>query len=86
MDINTVKVLNNGIQMPILGFGTYQLPQGPVAEKAIEIALKTGYRHLDTAAFYHNEESVGKAVRNSSIGRKEIEGRGYIQPLVKAKQ
>ena len=58
--------------MPILGFGTYQLPQGPVAEKSIEIAFRTGYRHLDTAAFYHNEESVGKAVRNSSINRKDI--------------
>ena len=72
MNIQTVKELNNGVQMPILGFGTYQLPQGPVAEKSIEIAFRTGYRHLDTAAFYHNEESVGKAVRNSSINRKDI--------------
>jgi diketogulonate reductase-like aldo/keto reductase len=50
--------LNNGVEMPILGFGVYQIPPEQT-ERAVSEALETGYRHLDTAAAYGNEEAVG---------------------------
>lgn len=64
--------LNNGVEIPCLGFGTWQTPDGQVAEMAVGEALACGYRHIDTAAVYGNEASVGKAVRESSIPREEI--------------
>lgn len=54
--------LNNGVKMPRLGFGVFQVPDGNVAEKAVYDAICSGYRLIDTAAAYQNEESVGKAV------------------------
>jgi diketogulonate reductase-like aldo/keto reductase len=64
--------LNNGIKMPLLGFGTYLLPDGSACEHAVLNALNTGYRLIDTAAVYNNEESVGSAIKKSNVKREEI--------------
>ncbi|MHA2265712.1 MAG: aldo/keto reductase [Candidatus Thorarchaeota archaeon] len=58
--------------MPILGFGTYRLPPGRVAHNAVLTALQLGYRHIDTATIYRNEQDVGNAVRESGIPREEV--------------
>lgn len=65
-------VLNNGIKMPLLGFGVYQIPVGIECEKAVENAIDIGYRMIDTAQAYRNEESVGNAIKNSGINRNEF--------------
>ena len=72
-DINvpTVK-LNNGVKMPTLGFGVFQVPDLDEAEQAVTDALNTGYRLIDTAAAYQNEEAVGKAIKNSNVKREDI--------------
>ena len=72
MDIRTTVKLNNGIKIPILGLGVWQIPNGKVCEEAVLAGLSTGYRHIDTATIYENEESVGNAIRKSNIARKEI--------------
>ncbi|WP_233525676.1 aldo/keto reductase [Chitinophaga silvisoli] len=64
--------LNNGIEMPLLGFGTYLLRDGVACEHAVLNALSTGYRLIDTAAAYNNEESVGRAIKKSNVKREEI--------------
>jgi diketogulonate reductase-like aldo/keto reductase len=64
--------LSNGVLIPCIGFGTWQTPNGDVAVSAVEDALKYGYRHIDTAAAYGNEKSVGIAVRQSGIPREEL--------------
>lgn len=69
--MQTVK-LNNGVEMPILGFGVYQVPDHKECEKAVLEALDTGYRLLDTAQAYYNEEAVGSAIKKSGIARKDI--------------
>ena len=69
--MQTVK-LNNGIEMPILGFGVYQVPDHNECERVVSDALETGYRLIDTAQAYFNEEAVGKAIKNSGIDRKDI--------------
>ncbi len=61
--------LSNGVEIPCVGFGTWQAKNGSEARKSVEWALAAGYRHIDTAAGYQNEESVGAAVRNSGIDR-----------------
>ncbi|MFE4454217.1 aldo/keto reductase [Streptomyces sp. NPDC056796] len=63
--------LNNGVAMPILGFGVYQIPPEQT-EQAVGDALATGYRSLDTAAAYGNEEAVGRAIRNSGVPRQDL--------------
>jgi len=63
--------LNNGVQMPILGFGVYQIPSEET-EKAVTEALATGYRLLDTAAAYRNEEAFGRAIAGSGIPREDL--------------
>ncbi|HUQ59130.1 aldo/keto reductase [Lentzea sp.] len=63
--------LNNGVEMPILGFGVYQIPPEQT-EKAVSDALAAGYRSLDTAAAYGNEEAVGRAIKSSGIPREEL--------------
>jgi methylglyoxal/glyoxal reductase len=63
----TTLTLNNGLKLPVLGFGTYRLSEGPQAVQAACEALKLGYRHLDTASFYGNEHSIGQAVRESGL-------------------
>src|SRR4051794_30231808 len=72
MGMNVPNVtLNNGVDMPILGFGVYQIPPEDT-ERAVSEALDVGYRHLDTAAAYQNEEAVGRAIRSSGIPRDEL--------------
>ena len=63
--------LNNGVQMPILGYGTYQIPSH-ITERCVTDALKTGYRSIDTAQCYGNEHEVGVACRKSGIPRTEL--------------
>jgi 2,5-diketo-D-gluconate reductase A len=64
-------ILNNGVQMPILGFGVYQIPPEQT-EQAVTEALAADYRLLDTAAAYGNEEAVGRAIKASGIPRDEL--------------
>lgn len=64
--------LNNGIEMPILGFGVYQIDDLAQCERCVEEALEVGYRSIDTAAAYFNEEAVGKAIKSSAISRSEL--------------
>jgi diketogulonate reductase-like aldo/keto reductase len=64
--------LSNGVEIPCIGFGTWQTPNGDVAVSSVLSALQAGYRHIDTAQGYGNEESVGTAVKESGIDRKEI--------------
>ena len=65
-------VLNNGVEMPILGFGVYQIPDAEECERSVSEALRTGYRLIDTAAVYMNEESVGRAIKRSGVAREEV--------------
>jgi diketogulonate reductase-like aldo/keto reductase len=64
--------LNNGVEMPILGFGVFQVTDLVECENAVSEAIKAGYRLIDTAASYQNEEAVGKAIRKSEVPRKEL--------------
>jgi diketogulonate reductase-like aldo/keto reductase len=64
--------LNNGVEMPILGFGVYQVPDAAQCEKAVLTALEAGYRSIDTAAAYRNEEAVGTALKKSGLNRKDL--------------
>lgn len=64
--------LNNGVEMPTLGFGVFQVPDLKEAEQAVTEALDSGYRLIDTATAYQNEEAVGKAIKQSSVNRDEI--------------
>lgn len=68
--MQTVK-LNNGVEMPILGFGVYQVSDDETT-KAVSEAIEVGYRMFDTAQAYHNEAGVGRAIKNSDIDRKEF--------------
>ncbi|HYY57308.1 MAG TPA: aldo/keto reductase [Pyrinomonadaceae bacterium] len=65
-------VLNNGVEMPILGFGVFQIPDAEECERSVSEALQTGYRLIDTAAAYMNEEAVGRAIKKSGVVREEI--------------
>ncbi len=69
-DMETVK-LNNGVEMPVLGYGVYQVNPGE-CERCVADALSVGYRMVDTAQAYHNEEGVGAAVKKSGIPRQEL--------------
>ena len=64
--------LNNGVEMPILGFGVFQIPDATECEKAVLDAIDCGYRLIDTAASYMNEEAVGNAIKKSRIPREEL--------------
>lgn len=70
--ISERAVLNNGVKMPWLGLGVFKAQNGGEIEQAIGWAFEAGYRHIDTAAAYGNEEGVGRAVRESGIPREEI--------------
>lgn len=70
--IRDAVVLANGVKMPWLGLGVYKAKEGEEVEQAVKAALRIGYRSVDTAAFYGNEEGVGRAVRESGIPREEI--------------
>lgn len=65
-------LLNNGVEMPILGFGVFQVTNAEVCERSVRDALRTGYRLIDTAAAYLNEEAVGKAIKGSGVAREEL--------------
>lgn len=69
--MNTVT-LNNGITMPILGFGVFQIPDPAECERAVVDAIGEGYRLIDTAASYLNEQAVGKGIRNSGTARQDL--------------
>ena len=65
-------VLNNGIEMPVLGFGVYQITDQKVCRESVAEALKIGYRSIDTAAAYGNEKAVGEAIADSGVPRKDL--------------
>ena len=81
--------LSNGVHIPCVGFGTWQSKDGPEARDSVAEALRAGYRHIDTAQGYGNEESVGQAVKESGLSRGEVfltskltnSVRGYDQTL-----
>src|SRR4051812_45477626 len=70
--LDTRLGMNDGCSIPALGLGVWKTPNGKVCEAAVTTALETGYRHIDTAAIYGNEESVGAAIRASGIPREQI--------------
>ncbi|MGK4179783.1 aldo/keto reductase [Lapidilactobacillus dextrinicus] len=72
VSLTDTYTLNNGVKIPVVGFGTWQTPDGNIAESSVLAALKAGYRHIDTAAAYGNQESVGRGIRKSGIPRDEI--------------
>lgn len=65
-------ILNNGLEMPILGFGVFQVPDPAECEKAVIDAIDTGYRLIDTAASYGNEQAVGNAIKASQVAREDL--------------
>ncbi|TDX02097.1 aldo/keto reductase [Dinghuibacter silviterrae] len=65
-------VLNNGVEMPVLGFGVYQVKDLEECERSVYDAINVGYRLIDTAASYGNETAVGKAIRKSEVARKDL--------------
>ncbi|AKU27197.1 glyoxal reductase [Geobacillus stearothermophilus] len=65
-------VLHNGVKMPLVGLGVYKVKEGDEVKSAVRTALEVGYRHVDTAAFYENEEGVGQAIRESGIPREQV--------------
>ncbi|PKK95897.1 MAG: 2,5-diketo-D-gluconic acid reductase [Tenericutes bacterium HGW-Tenericutes-4] len=70
--LNSFFVLSNGVKIPKLGFGTWQINPGEDAYNAVSMALANGYRHIDTAEGYKNESSVGKAIKDSGLRREEV--------------
>jgi diketogulonate reductase-like aldo/keto reductase len=66
------RVLADGNEIPLLGLGVWQVPRGPETENAVRWALELGYRHIDTAQAYGNEQSVGRALLDSGVPREEI--------------
>lgn len=64
--------LSNGVEIPCVGFGTWQTPDGDVAYSSVLEAVKAGYRHIDTAAVYGNEESVGRAIKDCGVKREDL--------------
>lgn len=64
--------LSNGVKIPKIAFGTWQVKPGEEAYNSVTMALKNGYRHIDTALAYENEESVGQAIKDSKINREEL--------------
>jgi diketogulonate reductase-like aldo/keto reductase len=71
MALNRTFTLNTRAKIPAVGFGTWQAAPHEV-EQAVDIALKSGYRHLDCAAIYQNEQEVGEGIRNSGVKREDI--------------
>ncbi|KAJ2963372.1 hypothetical protein NQZ79_g1592 [Umbelopsis isabellina] len=72
MNLQSKRKLNDGNEIPVLGFGVYQSNPGDETEQAVLWALETGYRHIDTASCYYNEESVGSALKKCNIPREQI--------------
>ena len=69
--MQTIK-LNNGVEIPILGFGVFQIADSAECERSVIDALQVGYRHIDTAASYMNEEAVGRGIQKSGVAREEL--------------
>jgi methylglyoxal/glyoxal reductase len=65
-------MLSNNVSMPLVGFGTYKIDPGETTYKAVRLAIDKGYRLIDTAAYYQNEHSVGRAVRDSGLNRQDV--------------
>lgn len=72
LNISSKIILNNGIKMPVIGFGVWRIPEGEEVVNAVKCALNAGYRIIDTAMIYNNEEGVGRAIKESGIPREEI--------------
>ena len=72
MSLTETYTLANGMTIPKVGFGTWQSKDGEEAYQAVKTALEVGYRHIDTAAVYGNEESVGRAIKDSGIAREDL--------------
>ncbi|MFW6289365.1 MAG: aldo/keto reductase [Mariniphaga sp.] len=72
MDITSTTKLNNGVEMPWLGLGVFRAEEGGEVENAVKVALKSGYRSIDTAAVYQNEKGVAKGIRESGVKREDI--------------
>ncbi|MDQ2685016.1 MAG: aldo/keto reductase, partial [Thermoproteota archaeon] len=72
LNLSSSVKLNNGINIPCLGLGVYQIPPGNATLKAVKYALEIGYRHIDTAKIYGNESDVGNALKNSNVKREDI--------------
>lgn len=72
INFNDKYLLNDGKKIPVLGFGTWRIPNGEDTYNAVTNAIKLGYRHIDTAKVYKNEQSVGKAVKDSGIKREDL--------------
>lgn len=74
------KILNSGIKMPMVGFGVFQVAEAE-CERVVTDAIATGYRLIDTASSYKNEEAVGRAIRRSGVERAELflTTKAYIQ-------
>lgn len=70
--LQDAATLHNGVRMPWLGLGVYKVQEGDEVIRSVRTALEVGYRHIDTAAFYENEEGVGRAIRESAIRREEV--------------
>jgi diketogulonate reductase-like aldo/keto reductase len=70
--VESLARLKNGVMIPRLGLGVYQSPPGQTTQRAVEYALKIGYRHIDTARIYNNESDVGTALRKSGIKREDV--------------
>ncbi|USK40040.1 aldo/keto reductase [Cytobacillus firmus] len=71
-DISGTLTLNNGVEMPQFGLGVYKVEKGLQIENTVKDAINIGYRLIDTAAFYENEEGVGKAIKESGVPREEL--------------
>jgi diketogulonate reductase-like aldo/keto reductase len=71
-DIKGTFTLHNGVKMPYFGLGVYLSEDGKEVINAIKYALETGYRHIDTASIYNNEEGVGTGIKESNVSRKDI--------------
>jgi len=69
--MQTLK-LNNGVEIPMLGFGVFQITDPAECERSVVDAIQTGYRHIDTAESYMNEESVGRGIQQSGVARKDL--------------
>jgi methylglyoxal/glyoxal reductase len=72
LTLDSRAVLNNGVEIPRLGLGVYQSPPGMTTERAVRYALTIGYRLIDTAQLYGNEEDVGRALRKSGVSRDDV--------------
>ena len=72
MNLHSTCTLNNGVKIPFIGLGVFRSPAGDVTRSAVHHALQAGYRHIDTAKIYANEQDVGRAIAESDVPRQEI--------------